>query len=391
MTTFYSPTKLIFGKDAEFETGKLAKQFGAKKVLLHYGGKSAKSSGVLDRVRKALEKESLEVVELGGVQPNPRLSLVREGEKICRSQNIDFIVAVGGGSVIDSAKAIALASKNDADVWDFYSRKSTPQSALALGCVLTLPAAGSEMSNSSVITKDEGMLKRGFTSDLIMCKFAVMNPELTYTLSDYQTQCGCADIMMHTMERYFCTENFRPIIDGFAETLMKNLMFSAQKVRNFPKDYDTRSQIMWAGTMSHNNITGHRNLGDWACHQIEHELSGMFDVPHGAGLTAVWSSWARYVYKNDIPRFAQFAVNVFDCHNNFKDQESVALAGIEAFERFFSNQGMPINIKQLGISLTEEQIKELAYKCSFENTRTVGCVKKLNMQDMEAIYRNASI
>ena len=387
--TFWSPTKVVFGKDAETKVGELAKEFDANKALLHYGGESAKKSGLLDRVKNSLKAAKIEFIEIGGVKPNPRISLVREAAKVCAEHKVDFIIAVGGGSVLDSAKAIALAVGNNCDAWDFYSHKSLPEKALGVGCVPTLPAAGSEMSDSSVITNEDGNLKRGFSSALIHCKFAAMNPELTFTLSPFQTQCGCADIIMHTLERYFSTDNDRAVFDGFAESLLKNVMRAAVKVKSAPRNYEARSQIMLAAAMSHNDVTGWRNLGDWACHQLEHELSGMFDVAHGAGLTAIWPAWARYVYKANAPRFAQLAVNVFGVQNDFGSPEKTAQAGIEAFEEFFDRLGMPINISKLGITLTNSQIDELAYKCSFENTRTVGCVVKLDMQDMKNIYANA--
>lgn len=388
--TFWSPTKMIFGKGVENRSGELAKEFGASKVLLHFGGGSAEKSGLLNRIRKSLSESSLKFVELAGAQPNPRLGLVRVGAELCKKNGVDFILAVGGGSVIDSAKAIALSAANpETDVWDFYSRKALPSGAIGVGCVPTLPAAGSEMSNSSVITNEDGMLKRGFTSKLICCKFAAMNPELTFTLPPYQTQCGCADIMMHTMERYFCGDFDRKLLDGFAESLMRTLMEAAQKLKENPFDYNARAETMLAAAMSHNDVTGSRDNGDWACHQLEHELSGKFDVPHGAGLTAIWPAWARYVYRKNIPRFAQFASNVFGCAIDFNNIEHTALKGIEAYEKFWESQGMPINMPQLGINLDEGAIKELAEKCSFGNTRTIGKIAKLDISDMESIYRSA--
>ncbi|MDD6211987.1 MAG: iron-containing alcohol dehydrogenase [Clostridiales bacterium] len=386
---YYTPTKVVFGKDAEKQTGSLVKSQGCKKVLLHYGSGSVIRTGLLARIEESLREAGVDYVTLGGVVPNPRLSKVYEGIELCRKENVDFILAVGGGSVIDSSKAIAYGLANDFDVWEIYEKKSVATGCFPVGAVLTIAAAGSEMSDSSVITKEEGGLKRGYNSDLCRCRFAIMNPELTYTLPAYQTACGCVDIIMHTMERYFTHEKHTEITDGFAETLMKNVMKSARILMKDPENYEARANVMWAGSLSHNGLTGCGTSGDWACHQIEHELGGMFDVAHGAGLAAVWGSWARYVYKQEPSRFVQFAVNVMGIPYRFGEDDEIALAGIAAVEDFYRSIDMPTNIHELGVDLTDQQISELALKCSFFGKRTIGGFRKLDIPDIEEIYRMA--
>lgn len=383
---YYTPTKVVFGKDAEAQTGSLIQAQKCKKVLVHFGGSSAKQSGLLDKVFDSLTNAEIEYVTLGGVVPNPRLSKVYEGIDLCKKEKVDFILAVGGGSVIDSAKAIGYGIVNDCDVWDLYEGKAKATGCLPIGVILTIAAAGSEMSSSSVITKEEGWLKRGCNTDYSRCKFAIMNPELTYTLPQYQTESGCTDILMHTMERYFTTERSMEVTDSISEGLMRTVIHNAKILMHKPQCYDARAEIMWAGSLSHNGLTGCGSVGDWSCHQLEHELGGMFDVAHGAGLSAVWGSWARYVYKTDVMRFVQFAVNVLGVSNDFKDPEKTALEGIKAMENFYRCIGMPTSIRELGVELTDEQIHELAYKCSFKKTRTIGNFQVLNMEDIEKIY-----
>ncbi|NRT88273.1 iron-containing alcohol dehydrogenase [Clostridium beijerinckii] len=383
---FYAPTRVIFGKDSEKQIGTIIKNQNCKKVLVHFGGSSAKKSGLLDKIFESLKKSEIDYVSLGGVVPNPRLSKVYEGINLCKKEKVDFILAVGGGSVIDSAKAIGYGMANECDVWDIYSKKVIPTGCLPIGAVLTIAAAGSEMSNSSVITNEEGWLKRGCNSEYARCKFAIMNPELTYTLPKYQTASGATDILMHTMERYFTKEQSMEITDRISEGLMRTVIHNVKILMENPKDYNARAEVMWAGSLSHNDLTGCGSVGDWSCHQLEHELGGMFDVAHGAGLAAVWGSWARYVYKSNISRFVQFAVNVMGITNDFYNPEKVALEGIEAMESFYHSIDMPISIKELGVNLTDDQIDELAYKCSFKDTRTIGEFQKLNMEDMKKIY-----
>ena len=387
--TYYTPTKVVFGRDTDKQVGQLVKEHNCKKVLIHYGGQSAKRSGLLDRIKASLEAENIAYVELGGVVPNPRLSLVYEGIELCKKESVDFILAVGGGSVIDSSKAIGYGMTNEGDVWDFYDKKRQATACLPIGAVLTIAAAGSEMSDSSVITKEEGWIKRGYGSNYCRCKFAVMNPELTMTLPDYQTASGCTDIMMHTMERYFDQSRTMELTDGIAEALMKTVMKNAVILRDDPTNYDARAEILWAGSLSHNGLTGCGSEGgDWSTHRLEHELGGLFDVAHGAGLAAVWGSWARYVWKDRPDRFVKFAVNVMGVEPNGTDAEIVE-KGICAVEDFYRSIHMPTSIKELGIDVTDEQIAELARKCSIAAKDNLGKVKVLHEADMAAIYTMA--
>lgn len=382
---YYTPTKVVFGKDAELQTGELVKAAGGSKVLLHYGGGSAKRSGLLDRVAKSLADAGIESVELGGVVPNPRLSKVYEGVALCKEQGVDFLLAVGGGSVIDSAKAIGYGVAEPGDVWELFEGERTAGACLPIGVVLTISAAGSEMSNSSIITKEEGWLKRGYESDLARAQFAIMNPELTYTLPPYQTQSGCTDIMMHTMERYFHKEGTSELTDRMSEALLQTVMKYALVLKENPEDYKARAEVMWAGSLSHNGLMECGNDGgDWAAHRIEHEVGGLFDVAHGAGLAAVWASWARYVYEAAIPRFEAFARNVMQVPKDLS-AEAAALAGIEAMEDFLRSIDMPVSLRELGVEPTDEQIAEMADKCCQGGAITVGGIKKLDAADVEKI------
>lgn len=387
---YHAPTKIVFGKNTENKVGQLVKKSGCKKVLIHYGGSSAKKSGLLDRVIASLTTAGIAYVELGGVVPNPRLSKVYEGIKLCQKEKVDFILAVGGGSVIDSAKGIGYGVVNEGDVWALYTGAQLPvNGCLPIGAIVTMPAAGSEMSNVSVITNEDGWLKRSLGSEAGYCQFAIMNPELTYTVPAYQTASGASDILLHTMERYFARVKTLEISDVLGESLMRSVMYNVKVLLKEPENYEARSTIMWASSLSHNGVTGDRSYGDWACHQLEHELGGMFDIAHGAGLAAVWGSWARYVYKENPARFAQFAVNVLNVPNHFDAPERTALDGIAAMEDFFRSIGMPTSLKDMDIDLTEQQIKELAYKCSFMGKRTIGAFKTLAIPDIEEIYRMA--
>ena len=388
--TYFAPTKVVFGKGAEGQVGKLCKEQGATKVLVHFGGGSAKRSGLLDRVCAALEEEGLPYVTLGGVVPNPRLSLVYEGIELCRREGVDFLLAVGGGSVIDSCKAIGYGLANDFDVWELFDKKRAAAGCAPVGAVLTIAAAGSEMSDSTVITKDEGELKRGYNSNYCRCKFAVLNPELTYTLPEYQTACGVTDIMMHIMERYFVNVETMTVTDTMAEAVIRDVLRYGKAALEDPRDYRARAEIMWAGSLAHNGLlcAGGPN-GDWASHQIEMELSGMFGVAHGAGLAAIWGSWARYVLDAKPQRFAQFAYRIFDLPQT-GDPAADGLRGIEAMEDYYRSIRMPVNLRELGVGeLTEEQIDELAEKCTYFGRRTIGQFKVLGKEDIKAIYRMA--
>jgi alcohol dehydrogenase YqhD (iron-dependent ADH family) len=388
---YYAPTRVVFGRESEARLPELVKQYGGTKVLIHYGGGSARRYGLLDKVEQMLNDAGIDFVELGGVVPNPLLSKVKEGIGLCCREGVDFILAVGGGSVIDSAKAIAYGVPYEGDVWDFWDGKAVPQACLPVGVMLTIPAAGSEMSSSCVITQDEGMLKRGVNSDLCRCKFAIMNPERTYTLPPYQTAAGATDIMMHTMERYFSKYEDALLTDAIAEALLKTVKEAVPEVLKNPEDYRYRAAIMWASSLSHNDLTECGTEKDFACHKLEHELSGLFGVTHGAGLAAIWGSWARYVMDKHLNRFVQFAVNVMGVRNDFTDPRATALRGIEAIERFFDQIGMPTSIPGLiGRQATEEEIETLVAKCSRGGKMNIGAMEVLNPADMTAIYRLAN-
>ena len=388
---FYAPTRVVFGREAEEKLPQLIQQYGGGKVLVHFGGGSARKSGLLDKVEKMLTEAGISFVELGGVVPNPLLSKVKEGIALCQKEQVDFILAVGGGSVIDSAKAIGYGVGYSGDVWDFWDGKAVPQSCLPIGVILTIPAAGSEMSSSCVITNDEGMLKRGVNSDLCRCKFAIMNPERTYTLPPYQTAAGATDIMMHTMERYFSKYEDALLTDAIAEALLRTVMEATPEVLKNPEDYRHRAAIMWASSLSHNDLTECGTEKDFACHKLEHELSGLFGVTHGAGLAAIWGSWARYVMDKHLNRFAKFAVNVMGVTNDFTDAKATALKGVEAIERFFHAIGMPTSIPELiDRQATDEEIETLVEKCSRGGKMNIGAMEVLTPKDMTAVYRLAN-
>ena len=387
--TLYTPTKVVFGHGVEKSAGAMVKAFGGKKVLIHYGGQSAVKSGLLKRVQDSLTAEEIEYVSLGGVVPNPRLEKVYEGVKLCKAYGVDFILAVGGGSVIDSAKAIAYAlAEPEKDVRELYEHTRAPKACFPIGVVLTLAASGSEMSDSSVISYEDK--KRGVNSDLCRPKFALMDPALTKTLPAYQTAAGCSDILMHTMERYFVNGHRMELTDAIAEGLLKTVMRYAVVLRDDPENYEARAEIMWAGSLSHNGLTGCGNdAGDWACHRLEHELGAQYDVTHGAGLTAVWPSWAKYVMKNCLPRFVRFAKNVMQVEPGETDEET-ALKGIDAMAAFFRSIGMPTNLKELGVSPSEDEIRLLAKNCAVAVGGKVGSAMVLRESDMEAIYKMAA-
>ena len=387
---FYTPTRVVFGREAEGKIGQLVKDNGGKRVLLHYGGGSAERSGLLDVVRHQLEQAGIAWCELGGVVPNPLLSKVREGIELCRREQVDFILAVGGGSVIDSSKAIGYGVPYAGDVWDFWDGKGVPAACLPIGVVLTIPAAGSEMSSSCVITRDEGLLKRGGNSDLCRCRFAVMNPERTYTLPPYQTAAGATDIMMHTMERYFSKYEDMTLTDALSEALLRTVRDAALVVLEHPEDYRHRAQIMWAGSLAHNDLTECGTEKDFATHKLEHELSALFGVTHGAGLAALWPSWARYVKGRHLSRFVQFAVNVMGVANDFAHPDETAERGIRAIEAFYRQIGMPTNIHELlGREITDAEIDTLVDKCSRGGKLKIGAMEVLDAADMRAIYQMA--
>lgn len=386
---FYAPTRMIFGKGTHLQVGKLIREYGFKKVLVHFGGGSVKKSGLLDQIQTSLKAEGIAYVLFGGVQANPVLSMAREGIALCRKENVDFVLAVGGGSVIDSSKCIADGAGNpDMDVWKFHMKEAVPRKALPVGVILTLAAAGSEMSASCVITNEENGLKRGFNSVTHRPLFSICNPELTYTVSRFQTGCGTVDIMMHTLERYFSQGEDTPLTDRIAEGLLKTVIEAGRTADQKPDDYEARAALMWAGSLSHNDLTGAGRTVFMQVHQLEHELSGMDDrIAHGAGLSALWASWARYVYRHNISRFARYAVNVWNLDMDFEHPEKTALAGIRATEKFFCELNMPVTLKELGVS--PSSFKEMAEKCSDHGKRTLTGVKELDEADMIRIYEMA--
>lgn len=383
---YYAPTNVIFGAGAEEQVGEVLKGYGASKVLIHFGSGSVRRTGLLDKVEQLLTDSGIGFVELGGVVPNPRVSLVRKGIEIVDREGIDFILAVGGGSVLDSSKAIGYGAYAGGDVWDFYCGKRKVEGTVPVGAILTLAATGSEMSDSSVITNDETdpIYKRGVNTDFGRVKFALLNPELTYTVSQYQTACGATDIMMHTLERYFHEGGSLDFTDQLSFTLLREVMANAPVALEHPDDYDARANIMWCGSLSHNGLmaTGNPTKGDWACHQIEHELSAEFDVAHGAGLAAIWGSWARYVLEVDPARFAKLGEGVFG--------ESDPVKTIGKFEEFFRSIKMPTDLKGLGLDFDEEACRKAALGVTFQNARRIGNFKVLDTEDIFNIYMMAA-
>ena len=384
---YYTPTEVVFGKGTELKAGEMLKKYGATKVLVHYGSERIVENGLLGKILKTLDDNGIEHTELGGVVPNPRLSKVREGIALAKEFGADFLFGIGGGSVLDSLKAIGYGLANDGDVWDFYEHTRKPQASMPMGHVLTMSATGSVMSDSSVITNEDGWKKRGVNSDLCRPKFAIMDPELTMTVNPYQTACGATDIMMHTMERYFNRLGSMEITDAIAEGLLKTVMRNAKKALEDPSDYNARAELMWCEALSHNGLTGcGTDGGDWACHKMEHELGGLYDVAHGAGLAAIWGTWARYVMAECLPRFKKFAINVMGVEDKGTDEE-IALAGIEAMEDFYRSINMPTNLRELGVTPTEEELADMAHKCAVGVGGAMGSAKLLNEEDMLAIYR----
>ncbi|MBQ8200496.1 MAG: iron-containing alcohol dehydrogenase [Clostridia bacterium] len=384
---FYSPTEFVFGRGSENEAGELVKKYGGSKVLVHFGGGSAVRSGLLGRVTASLTAAGVPYIELGGVKPNPRDTLVYEGIELCRREGIDFILCVGGGSVIDSAKAIAAGVLYDGDFWDFYSGKAAVRKALPVGTVLTIAAAGSEGSGDTVVTQEATGLKRGAGGDALRPRFSIMNPELTCTLPPFHTACGAADIMAHVFERYFTNTTEVEITDRLCEAVLCTMVKEAPRVIADPNNYDARANIMWAGTVAHTNIVGVGRDQDWNSHNIEHELSGLYDVAHGAGLAVIMPAWMEFVMPHNPMRFAQVATRVWGCAMDFEHPENTALAGIRCFRRFLREIGLPINFAELGAR--EEDIPVLVQKLGLGEGRTGGFVH-LNSEDVAQIYRIAA-
>ena len=381
--TYYAPTKVFFGKDTHKKTGEIIKDLGYKKIMLQYGKGSIKKSGLYDEIMTSLKENGIEVVEMGGVEPNPKISFVRKAIETARREKVEMILAVGGGSTIDSCKYTATGAKYDGDVWDFPTRKATPVDGLPVGCVLTIAAAGSEMSSSAVISNEELHMKRGYNSDFNRCKFAICNPELTYSVSQYQTSCGIVDIMSHTMERYFSVCAPTDLTDRLAESILKSVISAGKVLMEKPDDYEARATVMWASSLSHNDLTGCGRQNVLAVHQLEHALSGEYqEIAHGAGLAVLFPAWARYVYKYNTARFAQFARRVWDVED--ADDETAALRGIEKMEEFFAYIRMPLKLREFNIP--SDCSAPLAELCTFGRQRVVNSYIDLDYDHIKNIF-----
>ena len=387
---YYVPNRIIFGKDTHLRVGKIIKKYGFKKVLIHYGGKSAERSGLIDTIKQCLLEENIEFITLSGVRANPELSLAREGIRLCLENQVDFILAVGGGSVIDSAKCIADGAANsEVDVWKYFTFElPVPEKGLPFGVVLTLAASGSEMSGACVITNEAGGYKRGLTSETHRSLFSICNPELTFSVSKFQTACGAVDIMMHTLERYFGPSPATPLTDRIAEGLVKSVIEAGETAYNNPYDYEARATLMWAGSLSHNDLTSCGRTYMMQVHHLEHEISGLYpEITHGAGLSALWASWARFVCGHAVERFAQYAVRMWNVEMDFENPMKTALKGIKRTEEYFKSLNMPTSLRELGIK--EEELELLAENCSFHQTRTIKGIVEIGKEEMLSVYQLA--
>lgn len=381
--TYHTPTKVIFGKESHKKVGEIIKNYGYKKIMMQYGKGSIKKSGLFNEIMSSLKENGIEVVEMGGVEPNPKLSFVKKAIEIARKENVEMILAVGGGSAIDSSKYTATGVKYDGDVWDFPSHKTTPTNALPVGCILTISAAGSEMSSSAVISNEELHMKRGYNSEFNRCKFAICNPELTYSVNKYQTACGIVDIMSHTMERYFSVCPPTDLTDRICEGLLKSVINAGKIVIDNPYDYEARATLMWASSLSHNDLTGSGRQHVFCVHQLEHALSGEYqEIAHGAGLAVLFPAWAKYVYKHNPSRFAQFARRVWDIKDS--DDNTAALLGIEAMEKFFASIKMPLKLREFNIPANCTD--KLAELCTFCKQRTIPSFIELDYDDVKNIF-----
>jgi alcohol dehydrogenase YqhD (iron-dependent ADH family) len=387
---FYAPTRIVFGKETQHEIGSLLKPL-AKKVLLHYGGSSAKNSGLYDQIAESLRNNGVDFAELGGVKPNPRLSLVKEGIALCKREDVGLILAVGGGSAIDSAKAIAMGVYYDGDVWDIYERRLPVKKALPVATVLTIPAAGSEMSGASVITNEEKQMKLGYAADSLRPVLSVVNPELFSTLPENQISNGVADMMSHIFERYFTNTTAVELTDELCEAALRAIMKNALIVVNDPSNYQAWCEVGFGGTIAHNDLLGVGREQDWACHGMEHELSAIYDVPHGAGLAVLTPNWMEYVYNENAPMFAQFAVNVMGVKGSYREMDAVIREGIARLREFFRKMKLPATLSELGIG--DDKLELMAKKATKVeygiDERPLGGLKKLKWQDVLAIYKLA--
>lgn len=385
----YTPTEIIFGKDTELQAGTCVKKWGGSKVLIVYGGGSAVRSGLLERVEKSLSEAGVSYVELGGVQPNPRLSLAEEGVELAVKEKVDFILAVGGGSAIDTAKGISHgAAKPEYKLWDLWMKKEPFGNSLPVGCILTIPAAGSEMSDSAVLTNTGIGKKAGLSTELNRPKFAILNPELAFTLPKYQIACGITDIMMHTMERYFIPESHCQMTDEIAEGLLRTVITNGRKVMKNPCDYDAMSEVMWCGSLSHNGITGLGREKDFSVHKFGHALGAKYDYAHGATLACVWEAWAKYLYMYDVERFARYAEKVWGV--DYDDKKLAAEEGIRKTVEYFREIGMPVNLREIGVQeITEEELMDLSLDATMNGTVKLAKIKALDVSDVYQIFKNA--
>ena len=386
--TYHIPTKVVFGRSALSSLPGLLRDAGAKHVLVHFGGQSAVKSGLIDKVKVLLDEAGVRYTLRGGVAPNPEVSLIREGVELCRREGIDFVLAVGGGSVIDSAKGIALGAKMDEDIWSIFERRCSPTTALPVGSILTIAASGSEMACGLVVSNDEIGLKRNYSTPALRPVFCIENPELTYTVSKWQTACGTIDILMHTLERYFTPTRDVDFTDELCEGLCRAVIRAGRIAYENPTDYEARATLMWAGSLSHNELMGLGRAGDWASHQMEHDLSGMYDsISHGAGLAVLFPAWCRYVMQQDLPRFCRYAEKVWGISGEGLTPQQHAEKGVEATQAYFVSLGMPTDLKAFGVD--PDRLPEMAEKCSFNGQRTLGSLMRLDVQDMLNIYRLA--
>lgn len=384
---YYAPTKVYFGRNSDEKIGKALKEYGCKKILLHYGSGSAEKSGLLGKIRKNLNEAGLEFVELGGVAANPRIDLIREGIRFAKEEKVDFILAIGGGSVIDSAKSIGLGLANGMDPWDMIINQIMPTKKFPVGVVLTIAAAGSEMSNSHVVRNPELNLKRSLNHDLLRPVVAFLNPENTFTVSKYQTACGVVDMLMHTLERYFTAEEDNDLTDRISEGLMVAVKNAGLVAINGPDNYEARATLMWASSLSHNGLTGCGKNMMFPVHKMEHAIGGLFDTSHGAGLAVLFPAWAKYIYKHDVRKFSQFANRVFGIEMDHEHPEKTALKGIEALKRYFRDLGMPTSMGELGINPSDyEKIADITTDSGQKNLLSYI---PLSREDILNIYRLA--
>lgn len=382
---YNTPTKVYFGKDTHKKVGEIVKEFGYKKIMIQYGKGSVKKNGLLDEVVSSLTENGIEFVEMGGVEPNPKLSFVRKATEVAKKEKVEFILAVGGGSSLDSSKYTAIASANEHDIWDMAMGKFPVKNALPVGVILTHSAAGSEMSNSAVITNLEENMKKGIGTEFNRCKFAICNPELTYTVGKYQTACGVVDMMTHTIERYFTDFEDTPLTDEIAEAILRNIISAGKVAIENPTDYEARATLMWASSLSHNGLTACGRENYLVVHQIEHAVSGEFDnVAHGAGLAVLFPAWARYVYKYNVKRFSRFAKNVWGVDE--QDEQKSALMGIKKMAEYFASLGMPTTLKELGVP--KESISRLADLTTYNKTRTIKSYIPLGNKEVEEILQD---